>query len=144
MFFEEIGRMSSGDFLNVEPSCNVFNRISEGYGRIISVNQKYFRNISVSQRPSLFPGMELEDFKSNFSSIHADALPYRLNHCFNNSLCFRRRKVKSFLEIIRKTRHTWIVAIFRKRGIIAFSRREYILSPCSQAQISQFCHASIS
>lgn len=134
MFFEEIGRMSSSDFLDVEPSCDMFNRISEGYRRIISINQKYFRNISVSQRPSLFLCMKLEVFEGDFSSVHTDTLSDRLNHGFNNNLCFRRRKVKSFLEIIRKARHMWIVVIFeKKRNIfdfdvnVAYTRDRYFI-----------------
>lgn len=112
MFFEEIRRMSCGDFLDIEPSCDVLNCIAEGNSCIITIDEKYFRDIGLCEYPSLLFCVKFKFFSCDFSRVYANTLPYWFFHRFDNPLCFCRRKTKYILNIIGKTRHVWIVIIF--------------------------------
>ena len=137
MFFEEVWRVSCGDFLDIEPSCDVLNCITEGNSCIITINEKYFWDIGLCECPSLLFCVKFEIFKCYFSRVYADTFPYWFFHRLNNFLCLGSRKIKCTLDIFRKTRHGRIVVIFEKKS-------NYCFLFCAIYTFSMFCNRNIS
>lgn len=129
--------MCCGNFLDIKPSCDMLQSITKGDSGIITIDKKYFGNISFCECPSLLFCVKFKIFECYFSRVDTNAFPYRFFHRLNNFLCLGSRKIKCTLDIFGKTGHGRIVVIFEKKS-------NYCFLFCAIYTFSMFCNRNIS
>lgn len=113
----------------------MFESITESNTRILTIDEKYFWDISGGQFPSLFASMQCKIFKRYLPRIHTNTLPEGLLHRSNNLLRLGSREIKCSLEIVRESGHAWNCSDFLEN---AQTNTTKILPKKSQSQKTNY------